>query len=362
MNHAIVVSALFSLAASALLAPRANAQLLAYDGFANGPAQSLDGSTGGTGWTTPWSDTGTDPTQIGAGLFYQGLLTGNGGAVTPAAGGVYPASNFTRGFPTTTANALYVSFLLCYDSGTGAWAGLTFGQYPYAMTVGAPQGMYVFGLMMSQGLGDLTNRPLVVGETVLLVVRITANATGGATYALWLDPTIGAPMPALPDASYGLPITTLPTSLRLDNGTGFTTDEIRVGLAWSDVLPAAPPIWIDLGFAKPGIAGAPHLLGSGPFAPNTTNTLALAQANPNALGWLVIGFFANNTPFLGGILVPEPLLVWTVSVDANGVAGVPLTLPPILPTGLPVDFQCWITDPLATYGYSASNGLQGVVQ
>lgn len=345
----------------AVLATPARAQLLAYDGFGNGPAATLDGSTGGTGWTGAWLDGGTDPTGIGAGLSYPGLLTTAGGAVTPAATGVYPATYVSRSFPAPTG-PLYVSFLLRDDAGVGIWGGLSFGQYPYAMTVGAPQGMYVFGLMMSQGLGDLTNRPLVVGETVLLVVRIAMTAPNHATYDLWLDPTVGAAMPALPDATYGVPAAALPTGLHLDNGTGFTTDEIRVGLSWNDVLPAAPPTWIDLGFAKPGVAGAPHLAGSGPFAVNTTSTLALTQAAPGAAGWLVIGFFVQNTPFVGGVLVPQPLLVWSLGVDAGGTCNVPIWLPPILPPGLPVDFQCWITDAAATYGYSASNGLQGIVQ
>lgn len=362
MNHRIAIPTLFSLAAAVMLAPCANAQLLAYDGFTNGPAANLDGSTGGTGWTTPWNDTGTDPTGIAGGLSYQGLLCGNGGAVTPAAAGVYPATYCTRAFPAAGAGPLFVSFLLRDDAATGAWAGLSFGQYPYAMTVGAPPGMYLFGLMTSQGLGDVSNRPLLQGETVLIVVRIAPNAAGGTTYSMWLDPTIGSPMPTTPDATYSVPVATLPSSLHLDNGTGFTTDEIRVGRAWTDVLPAAPPIWVDIGFAKPGVAGAPHLTGNGPFAANTTSTLLLAQANPNAIAWLVIGFFAHNSPFLGGVLVPEPLLIWTVNVDATGAISMPLFLPPILPTGLPVDFQCWITDPVATYGYSASNGLQGIVQ
>ena len=38
----------------------------------------------------------------------------------------------------------------------------------------------------------------------------------------------------------------------------------------------------------------------------------------------------------------------------------PLTLVPDVPSNVPIDFQCWILDETATFGLSASNGLEGV--
>lgn len=38
----------------------------------------------------------------------------------------------------------------------------------------------------------------------------------------------------------------------------------------------------------------------------------------------------------------------------------PFVLPAGVPAGLPLYFQFWVQDPLATFGLSASNGLRGV--
>lgn len=120
--------------------------------------------------------------------------------------------------------------------------------------------------------------------------------------------------------------------------------------------------WNDLGLGKPGVSGTPLLTGSGLVAPGSANTLALTLANPNASAWLVIGFYANNTPFLGGVLVPEPILLSVATTDAGGSVLTPLGIPTFLPSGLAILFQQWIQDPTATFGFSASNGLRGVIQ
>lgn len=363
----VLLRAALPLAAAAVLAPVVPAQLLGHDGFGNGPRPDLAGSAGGSGWTAPWVDVGSDPTTIaGPGLQYPGLITTPGAAVTPVAAGVYPTSRYQRAFvlpPGTTT--IYVSFLLRDDAAQGIWGGVSFGQYPYGMIVGSPPGYYTYGLMMSQGLGSLASKPLVQGETTLVVVKIALNAApaAGIGYRMYLDPVIGSPEPAYPAAAFGLAmVNALPTSLTIDNGTGFTTDEIRVGTTWASVLPAGPAIWTDVGFAKPGITGAPHLAGSGPLTAGSTNPLLLTNANPNANVLQVIGFFAVNAPLLGGILVPEPLAVVPLATDAAGAATWQLTLPSGVPVGLPLRFQHWIADPAASFGWSASNGLLGVCQ
>jgi hypothetical protein len=346
-----------------LVAPRASAQLLSYDGFGNGPLPDLQGSAGGTGWVGSWSSGSTDVTKIqGAGLNYTGLATTPGGAVTPTAGGVWPSSIYARAFqalpPGTTK--LYVSFLMRDDAAYGIWGGVSFGNYPYAMYVGSPQGYYSYGLMMSQGLGDITNKPLVQGQTTLVVVRITKNAGSGVTYNMYLDPAIGTNEPAFPAATYTLgPVNALPTSIKIDNGTGFTTDEIRVGTTWASVLPAAPNPWIDLGFAKPGSNGAPHLVGSGPLTANSTNSITLTNAKANTTATLILGLNVLNVPFMGGTLVPEPTIIVPLTTNGTGTVNLQSTWPAGIPAGTAVRFQYWIQDPAATLGLSASNGLQG---
>lgn len=350
---------------SAVIAPAAAAQLLAYDGFGAPPTPDLAGSNGGAGWASPWINTSTDPTGIaGPGLQYPGLASTAGGAVTPVAGGVWPSSVYQRALPPLPpgTSALYVSFLLRDDAGWGSWSGLSFGQYPAKMTVGSPLGWYTYGLMMSEGLGDASSKPLVTGETTLVVLKIAKAASGpGSVYSMYLDPVIGSAEPSFPAASFALG-TALPAALSIDNGTGVTTDEIRVGTSWSAVLPAQPPIWIDMGFAKPGVAGAPHLVGTGALTPGSSARLALSNANPLAPAWLGIGGHALDLPLLGGVLVPEPTLIVGQATSSNGSASFQAVWPAGIPAGQSLYFQYWIQDPAATFGFAASNGLQAIAQ
>lgn len=218
--------------------------LIAADGFGNGPLADLDGSTGGVGWAGPWIDVMGDVVTgvVSEGLDYPDLATTPGAALTGLGGSSYPITRYARSFGALPPNTsqIYVSFLMRDDAGQGIWGGLLFGTYPFAMWVGSPPGTYSFGLMMSQGLGDISNATLVQGETNLVVVKISKNTPGsGITYRLYLNPAIGAAEPSFPLAQFALgPVNALPTSLAIDNGGGFTTDEIRVGTTWASVLPA----------------------------------------------------------------------------------------------------------------------------
>lgn len=362
----LLASASIALGLSVAVHPL-SAQTLAYDGFGNGPLQDLAGSTGGTGWVSAWADVGTDTTLVaGPGLQYPGLASQPGAAVTPVAGGVWPSSIYQRTFqaPAVGTNVLYVSFLLRDDAAWGSWGGISFGQYPLKMTVGSPLGYYAYGLMVSEGLGDVSGKPLVVGETTLVVVKVSKNAPGtGITYRMYLDPVIRAPEPSFPDAAFTLAaVQSLPSAVSIDNGTGFTTDELRAGTSWASVLPAQAPIWIDLGFAKPGTFGAPHLAGSGPLTAGSRAAVTLTNARASALALLGIGTAAQYLPLLGGVLVPSPQISMAQVTDASGSAALQALWPHGVMPGQTVIFQYWIQDPVATFGFSASNGLQAISQ
>lgn len=225
---------------------------MAYDGFSGPPRPDLHGSNAGTGWTGSWQDQAYDTvTSVGGlGLSYPGLDTSPGAAITEVGSSPYPLSTYARSFgqPPQTSTKIYVSFLMRADAGFGVGGGVQFGNYPNAMTVGAPFDMYQFGMLTSQGLGDVSNASLTEGDTNLVVVRIAKNTSGtGLTYSMYLNPAIGAPEPASALAQYGMAsVNALPTSLRLHNGGGFTTDEIRVGTTWASVLPAEPGCLGDL--------------------------------------------------------------------------------------------------------------------
>lgn len=231
-------------AVMAMTASSSGADLMAYDGFGNGPLGDLAGSSGGTGWAGSWTHDGGDLVTgvSGGGLEHAGLQSASGAAVTEL-GGFDGMTRYGRSFGALPAGTtkIYVSFLMRDDAGLGGWGGLLFGTYPFAMWVGSPPGMYSFGLMMSQGLGDISHAPLIPGETNLVVVKISKNTPGtGITYRLYLNPVIGAAEPSFPLAQFTLgPVNDIPTALAIDNGGGFSTDEIRVGTTWASVVPAA---------------------------------------------------------------------------------------------------------------------------
>lgn len=218
----------------------ATAALPAYDGFGNGPRANLGGSTGGTGWTSAWIDNGsaTITSIAGAGLTFPGLATTPGAAVTAAPAGSFEMTDYQRAFGPVPGDTLFVSFLYRPDAAYQTFGGLAFGYYPTGVFVGSPLGYYSYGFLVGDGLIVVSNVPEIVGQTVFLVVEIHRNAaTGRTTYALYIDPTPGAPKPAYPAVQTSVPGLTLPTSLRISNDGGVTTDEIRVGATWADVTP-----------------------------------------------------------------------------------------------------------------------------
>ncbi|MBL8878113.1 MAG: hypothetical protein JNG88_03245 [Phycisphaerales bacterium] len=218
------------------------AGLIAYDGFGNVPRTDLAGSTGGTGWTSAWMDEGSALlTPLAApGLTYPGLSTTVGGANSQP-GTNWDMALYGRSFGPYSApdGRLYISFLYRPNAGYGAYGGLRIGQYPRALTIGTPIGYYTYGLMWSEGIMDISNVPVVEGQTAFLVLEIIASTSPAHTeYRLYVDPVLSGPQPAYPDAILGLQGTAaLPQSLELVNDGGVTTDEIRIGTTWADVTP-----------------------------------------------------------------------------------------------------------------------------
>ena len=123
---------------------------------------------------------------------------------------------------------------------------------------------------------------------------------------------------------------------------------------------ALEPTWIDLGHAHPGSNGPPELLGTGPLSAHSDNTLELASARPSSPATLVIGVSQINAPFKGGTLVPQPMLLVFLATNPVGDLNLAFLWPAGVPAGKSLLFQYWISDPGASNGVSASNGLEGV--
>ncbi len=137
-----------------------------------------------------------------------------------------------------------------------------------------------------------------------------------------------------------------------DSGPTATVERLDTG--------AAPVTWTDLGHAKAGTGGTPHLVGSGPLTDGSANQINLTSARPFSAATLMFGTTALNAPFKGGTLVPTPLVVLPLMTNAAGAMSLPFTWPTGVGPGLTAIFQFWIQDAGASKGLSASNGLQGI--
>ncbi len=243
---------LAALAALALaVATESFAGTVAWDGFGNGPLATLEGSTGGYGWSGPWNDVGSSLlTRVsGPGLTFPGLACAPGAAVTDAGATWSDTTAFQRLITpyATPDNRVFISMLYRPDAGYGSYGGVSFGTWPNAVFIGATPGYYSYGFTLGDGLIVDTNVPLIQGVTVLLVFEVEqAPALSQTHYKLWVNPTVGSPQPAYPAAEYGRPgLHVFPAWISLSNDGGVTTDEIRIGTSWASVVPRAGDVTGD---------------------------------------------------------------------------------------------------------------------
>jgi hypothetical protein len=122
-----------------------------------------------------------------------------------------------------------------------------------------------------------------------------------------------------------------------------------------DLLPVA---WRTVpGGGVGGSAGRPALAGFGELMPNTPLRLEATGAVPFTFGIQCAGLARLDAPFLGGLCVPSPDLLFVHAADAAGRATFAVVWPP-LPPGLPVWHQFWFADATAPFGYGATDGLR----
>jgi hypothetical protein len=129
--------------------------------------------------------------------------------------------------------------------------------------------------------------------------------------------------------------------------------------AWGGCPPSP---WTDLGFALPGVAGAPHLAGTGDLAVGSAGALALSDAAPTAQAVLFLSSGSTPAPFKCGTLVPVPVLSSLVlATDPVGELTLAWSSWPAGLSGLSLHFQCAIQDAAAVCGVSLSNALRADV-
>jgi len=109
------------------------------------------------------------------------------------------------------------------------------------------------------------------------------------------------------------------------------------------------------------VSGTPTLGGTGTLEPSSWVILDIDNGPPAGMGILFVGFGTLYAPFMGGVMVPAPVMqLGGLPLDGTGS----LTLFGIMPN-LPSNFafvlQAWMPDGAAISGASATNALQLIV-
>lgn len=121
--------------------------------------------------------------------------------------------------------------------------------------------------------------------------------------------------------------------------------------------------WQDVGGGVPNLAGVmPRLTANGSLLPLSDGSLHVDQALGNAACTLIIGLSELSLPFKGGTLVPNPL--WLISLVLNAQGKLDLawgSWPPAVPPGTSLWFQAWVKDVQSVAGFTATNGLTATV-
>jgi hypothetical protein len=132
------------------------------------------------------------------------------------------------------------------------------------------------------------------------------------------------------------------------------------GAAWFLELDSLSP-WVDEGFASPGPEFIPELVGWGLLSGGHDVALKLFHAENGHSALLALGVDTLFAPFMGGTLVPDPLIVaGPFLVDNHGQVLIESTWPRAVPSAFVVHAQWWMQEPFPP-GWYASNGLALVV-
>jgi hypothetical protein len=244
-----------------LLAPSAFAALSVYEPFNYIPSGSVLSTvgTGGTGFSSGWTTTGTSATINTTGLSYSlspavglagttttGTATVNSRSLTSALGANGTTTYFSFLLqPKATTAGQNAEFGLLGASSVNLWVGKSAaGTYTstYVMETGASAG---------SGTSAVNSGVTVAnGTTVLLVIKAVFNS-GADNFSLFVNPTSfveGTPSATLNGV---IDLGTSFSSLQFTGNLGFTFDELKIGSAYADVVPE-PGTWGSV-FALAGI-------------------------------------------------------------------------------------------------------------
>ena len=240
----------------------------------------------------------------------------------------------------------------------------TVGTY----TVTHPSGVQVFEVAVA---GDKA-----INETSETFGGGTSNFNSPLNVALSpIGPTllewdINAPLgylgnPALPHTVTGSPFGT--NFFRVEGpdvgGPGIDLIETDLFTVVGKRAVIAPTAWADLSGGLPGTDGIqPYLSGTGDLSGGSPFSVSLTGAPDGTLGILFVGTQASNTPFAGGVLVPNPSTGFRRQRITNFAGQISFGgAVPTLPPGVQIFIQYWIQDSGAPQSFTGTNAIVGTV-
>lgn len=215
------------------------------DPFAYPAGSAVLGQNGGTGtWGGAWNEYGqgyTSSVISSAGLTFPGLMS-SGNAIQTTSD--FPVGH-ARQFGTSPGKTGGVLFMSCLqkplDSLNVGYPSTYFELVYGGVSIGKGGSSNFYGLENSGGGARVDSTvPVVPGQTVFLVVRITFGpVNGNDTVDLFINPTPGQPLPAVPNATKSDRNTGVPGDFNFGSSIRCMFDEIRFGRTFDDVAPPA---------------------------------------------------------------------------------------------------------------------------
>lgn len=305
-----------------LLASLSFGQTLLYEDFnytvggnVGGNLATTSDATGSNNWATHsntlTTGTGTIDIQSGS-LTYTGLVASTGNKI------LFPGNNTTtprdinRPITATASKIAYYSALVnvtdntqlsatvAYFMGLGATAGASVTSLGGRLGIASSNTGFRLSIQnTSTGTPTFTEVPLdlTFGTTYFVVVKYDITTAGATVATLWVNPTSfgGAePVGGVSNSSGTGSFTTF-ASVFLRNSSGSPKagiDEIRVGVTWADVTPAAP-----LKVSQNTIAGLnmyPNPVTNGNLYITSNSSQAKSVAIYDVLGKQVVNTKTNN--------------------------------------------------------------------
>jgi hypothetical protein len=120
--------------------------------------------------------------------------------------------------------------------------------------------------------------------------------------------------------------------------------------------------WEDIGFAFSGPFSDLVLDGTGSLTDGSSGSLELKGATGNTTALMFVSLESNPQAFMGGQLVPLPILISVLLVtSSSGEIDLLFVWPGGLPSGSELYVQYALDDPFAPFGVGLSNAVRGTV-